>query len=160
VKLRLIVITGPRNSGKTALATCFELRGYKVKNVGNLLAEQLERAGLLPYSRSALGAAYLRVFGMDRYCGTVVEAADPGVVLDGLRLPQALSALRRSHPDLVHIARPRYDGPAAVVDASPEPYAAEISQLESTARHLIAWRRSVHELPSVVTEILGEEESI
>jgi hypothetical protein len=154
VKLRLIVITGPCRSGKTALAREFEETGHKTRNIGDLLAEQLEREGPLPSSREGLGSAYLELFGLERYLRTVAEAADPGVVLDGLRLPVALPSLWDRCPDLIHIARRTSEARRRTGADADEAFGSEIAELEAMARYVVAWRPSVSQLADVAKEIL------
>jgi hypothetical protein len=148
----LIVITGPAKSGKTALArTLEEYEGYKAHNVGDLLADQLEREGALPAARKDIGQAYLDMFGIDNYARAIEAAAGSGVVLDGVRLPSALAALR-SHPrseDLIHLARP---GRSAL--STHEPFAADVIALQEQAYALIEWQSAVGELREVVGHVL------
>lgn len=155
----LIVITGPVGSGKSALASALSRgRDYKTQNVGNLLAEQLEREHALPADRQEIGREYLARFGADRYLQTIESAAGVGIILDGVRLPSALAALRKKYPEerrLVHLARHASPGPAR-----PEPFAAYVAELEAIADLVIPWQPSVDALPAVAEEalqrVLGE----
>jgi hypothetical protein len=148
----LIVITGPHDSGKTALARTLELyEGYKAHNVGDLLADQLERERALPADRKDIGQAYLDMFGMDNYARAIEAAAGIGVVLDGVRLTAALAALR-SHPrraDLIHLARP---GRAEMSDD--EPFAGDVIELQQQAYALVEWQSSVDQLHDAVSSVL------
>jgi len=155
----LIVITGPVGSGKSALAKALSRgRDYKTQNVGNLLAEQLEHAHALPADRQEIGREYLARFGAEGYLRTIESAAGVGIILDGLRLPLALTELRKKYPEehrLVHLARQ-----ASPVPAKPEPFAAYIAELEAVADLVIPWQPSVDTLPAVAEEalqrVLGE----
>jgi hypothetical protein len=153
----LIVITGPRKSGKTALARTLEqYEGYKSHNVGDLLAEQLEREGARPAARKDIGQAYLDMFGMNNYARAVEAAAGSGVVLDGVRLPSALVALRRhsGSEDLIHLARP---GRNAL--STDEPFAADVAALQEQAYALIGWQSAAGELRAVVGRVLRKWEA-
>jgi energy-coupling factor transporter ATP-binding protein EcfA2 len=153
----LIVITGPRESGKTTLARTLEqYEGYKAHNVGDLLADQLEREGALPADREDIGQAYLDMFGIENYARAVEAAAGSGVVLDGVRLPSALASLR-SHPrseDLIHLARPGRGGLRA-----DEPFAADVIMLQEQAYALVEWQNTVGELRDVVGHVLRKWEA-
>lgn len=154
----LIVITGPRESGKTTLArTLEEYEGYKALNVGDLLADQLEREGALPADRAQIGQAYLDMFGVDNYARAVEAAAGKGVVLDGVRLPSALAALRAQTrtEDLIHLARP---GRGEQPD-NDEPFAADVAAMQQEAYALIGWQSSVGQLRDVVGQVLRRWEA-
>ena len=153
----LIVITGPHDSGKTALArTLVRYEGYKAHNVGDLLADQLVREGALPAERKDIGQAYLDTFGVDNYARAIEAAAGVGVVLDGVRLTAALAALR-SHPrraDLIHLARP---GRGEI--GADEPFADDVIELQQQADAIVEWQSSVGQLHGAVSSVLRQWEA-
>jgi hypothetical protein len=129
--MRPILISGEANSGKSLLAAMLERElGYRTANIGNLLAERLERElAIVPRDRSTIGATYFRHFGLDDYVATLVRELASGVVLDGIRIAPAVAPLRRVCPRLFHVHRLRIIGPPRMR----EPYTEDIEKLAELA---------------------------
>lgn len=126
-----IIITGEANSGKSLLAALLRRElGYDAVNVGDLLALKLERdLQIVPKRREEIGRIYFMHFGLQDYVSLVASALAPQVALDGLRLADAIRALRQSSADFLHVHRIRLVGPPRVR----EPYVEEVGRLETLA---------------------------
>lgn len=87
----LLIITGRAGTGKSTVATALASHfGLRVRNIGDILAV---RMGGSFSDRSIIGPTFLNRFGFDAYRDLVLEAAQAGTVLDGLRSPTVLRDL-------------------------------------------------------------------
>lgn len=148
----LIVVTGPRGSGKTVVSRFLAyVLGLPTRNVGDALLRELRASyGLtLQLERRNIGPAFFQHATLSDYLTVLERLTGTPCILDGVRLVAGVEHLRRTSR-LLHI-HCHYGRDAIGVNLPPsEPYRDEILQLaESADYHL----KRFNDLPSVERRI-------
>jgi len=136
-----IAVTGAIGSGKTTLSLLIkEAVGGQIVNVGDLIAQRLCEYGIGVPERTLLGHIFMQERGYSEYEGMLLEAAAPGVILDGVRVAAAVQALRRN-TRLLHLHRT-----VTLQGVSQDSFENELPNLQSLADAVIPWCPSLLDL--------------
>lgn len=105
VGVELIVITGPRGSGKTVLSRFLSYAlGLPTRNVGDALLRELRRryGKAFQVERRHIGPVYFENFTLSDYLFILDDLTRTPCVLDGVRLADGIEHLR-NRCSLLHI---------------------------------------------------------
>lgn len=152
---RVVVVTGPSGRGKTEFSSHLARQtGYRHINVGDALQRKVgDRLGWLP-QRVDVGPLFFTLFTMDDYLGVLDNIAQPGVIIDGIRLFEGIMNTRGRYPDMVHIHL-SYD--VSTIRHSQQNfdwYSNFVPEMEYIADRVIRWYVPVEEMgPMVENEL-------
>ena len=146
----VIVVTGRRGAGKTELSCRLQkLLGWHVENVGDGLAKALKAGGRFVKERSQTGVEYLKYHSEKDYCRLVTDLAAKNVVLDGVRLVAAFSALETEF-SIFHVHRTGKDRNGADHVTFPSNgFDADVGLMEDRADCAIEWLEDANDLDGV-----------
>lgn len=152
----IIIVTGSLGSGKSVFSRRLaKILGYQWINIGDLLLQALKEKGIHVPNREKVGWKFLKEMGRSQYFKTIMRAAKPYTILDGILSENAVNQIQ-SGKRVIHIFRTGIDCNGVNHSSNKQDgFEHDLPQLKASADYEVEWFRTVDEIDQVIQKRFG-----